>query len=393
MQHLRTAIHENVVVGPTEAVLRKPSDSLFRGGPRFDQFEDQDFSRHCRGKIATPMDDPPRDTDRSTQILSRAIWVGPAVNHFGHMIADFGMRIAPSAHSHPDWPLLFSVSKDRSKHDLKVPKALISVLGVDQSRVMFVDRPLTVSELRVIEQPERLFGAETSRSHIEYMDDLYPRRPEQSIDLLYVSRSRFLMGSIAGEAAIERAMTRAGAVVIYPEELPLSDQIEYLQRSRTIVFAEGSAVHTLQLRGVLKASVVVLNRRNGAKIARMAVRPRARRLTYVDAVSELLTGLTRAGGKQGSKGISVLDEHLLLEEIRPHVPKLLDHWDREDFKTATLCDLSRWVKKRLEKPNHPSEPPLIKCIARRLLCLVSGGLPALEFGLWMERPMMVLSSM
>src|SRR6187551_2842612 len=92
----------DVVVGHTEASLQGPFGTKFRGGPRWPDFNKQVLSRHCRGMKPIPSDEEPTADRRPVTTLEKGVWCGPIVDHYGHQIADFGMRIAYSANFSAD---------------------------------------------------------------------------------------------------------------------------------------------------------------------------------------------------------------------------------------------------------------------------------------------------
>src|SRR5579864_5546672 len=119
-----------------------PSVTIFRGGPQWPYFEAQIFARHCWGAIPKPFDSKPYPTapewpyfdprtssarhrwrvlprrpvaakappsDHWVETADTGIWCRPTTDHFGHMIATFGMRIAASSRVDAATPLVFSI--------------------------------------------------------------------------------------------------------------------------------------------------------------------------------------------------------------------------------------------------------------------------------------------
>jgi hypothetical protein len=110
------------------------------------------------------------------------------------------------------------------------------------------------------------------------------------------------------------------------------------------VFAEGSAVHALQLLGRGLADVVVLNRRPGATIAEPGLSARARSVTYLDALRGHVHGLTTAGQPALGLGLAVLDSERLLELLTPLLGESLRQtWDEAAFQRSVDADLAYWL--------------------------------------------------
>ena len=341
----------DVRVGPIELALDGPLfGSLFRGGPVWPDFERQVLARHCRGAVPRPVDDRPRrDTPEARKVYPRAVWCGPVVGHFGHMIADFGMRIAAAAHFEPDAHFLFSGRPEDWPGLLRPPRVfydLLQVWGLPLERVRVLRQPAHARSLVVYPQAERLGGGAPSEAYLDFLQKVAgPVRPlaGKDIDTLYVSRAGFLRGGLAGESYLEEAMAGLGAVVLRPETLGVSAQLELYGRARRLVFCEGSAIHTLQLLGRLDAEVVVICRRPGERLAEASLLPRCRSLTYVDALAGLVFGLRPTGWPpQPSKGIGVLQEKRFLERMAQAGLDLRRGWSSLDYRRRRDLDLEAW---------------------------------------------------
>ncbi|MDO9452313.1 MAG: glycosyltransferase 61 family protein [Stagnimonas sp.] len=354
-------IYKSIVVGPTEAVLQAPAGSLFRGGPRWPQFGDEVESRHCRGITPRPIDDEPLSNDPAVSTIAEGVWCGPVARHYGHMIADFGMRIAQSALLSGNTPLLFSIPQlFRGKHQQYVPSffwSILDVYDIPRSRIVLIDSPVTVDTLTVYPQSERLWGGPPSSEHLNFIGQIgSPEKTTQDIDVLYVSRSKHLAGGIAGEAYVDDVMMNAGATVTWPELLPVREQLNLYRRAKKIVFSEGSAIHTLQLGGALNAEVDILCRRSNSEIARASVQPRVTELRYVDCVKQNIYGVRLSGHDNPSKGITLLDQQRFKEELEKLSPSASNAWSGQTYQQAADADVKKWFDLRMAKPKkHPDE--------------------------------------
>jgi hypothetical protein len=68
-------------------------------------------------------------------------------------------------------------------------------------------------------------------------------------------------GSFYGESFVEALLAAEGFDVIYPERHSLTELVSLLRTSHTAVFAEGSAIHALELCGSATPAVFVIGRR------------------------------------------------------------------------------------------------------------------------------------
>jgi hypothetical protein len=86
-------------------------------------------------------------------------------------------------------------------------------------------------------------------------------RPERR-RRLYMSRLDYLhAGSFYGESEVARQLAAEGFDIIYPERHPLTELVKMLRESSVAVFAEGSAIHALELCGSSIPDVLVISRR------------------------------------------------------------------------------------------------------------------------------------
>jgi len=336
---------ENVIVGKTEVTLAGKGN-IFRGGPRWPDFETQVEARLCRGGKPVPVDTEPKDSSKAKKEIKKALWCGPAVGHFGHQIADFGMRIAASAHFSEDEPLLFSVKNESDIEN--IPDffyKILSHLGVSKDRVFFVSQPVCVGELSYYPQAERMGGGGPSPEHLDFMEKIIPPYSGgKDIDTIYVSRSRFCLGGIAGESYFDSALSKSGVLVIHPELIPLDMQINIYRRAKNIIFSEGSAIHTIQLLGRTGGNIYVVSRRKGAKIAANSLLARADSVDFVDNISHNLFGLSASGAKQESKGTAILDAEKTEEFFAGIIPDLKKNWERSEFEAVQKRDIGDWFE-------------------------------------------------
>jgi hypothetical protein len=81
-----------------------------------------------------------------------------------------------------------------------------------------------------------------------------------------VSRSRHVAsGALLGESLIESLLAGLGFAIVHPQEMPVRSFAGLLAAAETIIFAEGSAIHNLELTGRVKARVMVIGRRDGVR--------------------------------------------------------------------------------------------------------------------------------
>lgn len=408
----RVRLFRNILVHPTQE-MRDPDGAFFRGGPDWPRFAMQILVRHCWGAIPRPIDARPlparaewpyfdprflpvfwphlgihpglsapeleREASRlaasqaplanqTFDTVDAGIWGGPISLHFGHMIADFGMRIAASNRIDPEMPLVFSLPPFREPEPPAHFWQIIDHLGIDRGRVLLVRTPTRFARLYVLPQAERPFGGAPTPRHLAFLDAIAgSERPlERDLVCVFVSRAGLPEGRFAAESYLDEMLTVAGVTVLHPETADLRTQLQFYRRARRLIFSEGSAVHALQLLGTLGCEVVVLVRRPGNQIAAASLRPRARLLRYLPATRALLHGLTSSGRPDTRAGLSVLDEERCLAGLKAQGIDLAPFWDPMAYAERREADLERWQSERRAALIHPRDGELVERQLREL---------------------------
>jgi Glycosyltransferase 61 len=336
---------ERVVVHETQSILDR-ANGFYRGGPDWPHFSTQIFARHCWGMAPRPFDSRPRPAELSLDIAEKGVWCGAVGNHFGHFVADFGMRLAASSLIDSQTPLIFSVQAGEVTTFFFWQ--IIDHFKIDRSRIKLISRPTRFDRLSVLPQAERRFGGGPSRRHLAMMDALTApvARIERDLPAVYVSRARLPHGRFAGESYLDEALADAGVFIFHPEGVDLHVQFETYRRARRLIFSEGSAVHALQLLGHVEADVAVLTRRSFSRIASASLRPRALSLAYMRAMRGLIHGLNALGQPHRAGGVSVLDETRLLAAIARCGVNLTKSWSSRAFAERRDADLAQWLAHR-----------------------------------------------
>lgn len=360
---MRTLGFQDVVVYPTQALLRPPW-MLFRGGPDWPRFWLQRDARHCRYTLRLPLDVRPRRAPiGDVPVEAKGVWCGPVVQHFGHAITNFGSRIAAASLFPHDRPLVFSARPGEAPPDFFWQ--IMAHFGVQPDRVRIVSTATRFASLLVTAQAELLYGASPDAGHLDLLDRL-AGAPRPDGRRLYVSRAQLWKGKIAGDAYLEAALLRTGWTPFHPETMPVEAQLAAYRGASHLIFAEGSALHGLELLGRLSADVVVIARRRGSRLAERAIRARVPTLTYIDAVVGAVSGLDRHGRPQTSPGMTVLDDDRLVASLERAGVAIAAHWSRQGFANQRDADLARWLEARLAHPLHPGEERVARRAIRAL---------------------------
>ena len=331
-------------------------------GPSRAALSDRDLAWHWVNGHPSGKDLP--ESDRPPIVIDEPlVWGGAVMSHFGHTIAEQFQRVLFSRLVAPEASCLFSLPKGWD--EARVPGYFWGAcdwFGLPRDRVRLVtDRPVLARDLTVLRQGEQFQPAGQpagTRNHAwcgplpEYLAALNLHQAGQGLatgttGMVYVSRSRLSPGEIPipGEALLVERMQAAGVEVIWPETLPIRDQLAAFARARTLIFAEGSAMHVRQFLGYLPQHVVVISRRRRMELVEEGLRPRCERLTYIDAVAaNVIFTVSPMGVAERWRAFPLMDQDLLLEGLAAAGLDLRAGWDRDGFERAQETLLHAWAE-------------------------------------------------
>jgi hypothetical protein len=343
----------NIVIGPFTGLLQaQVGRSTHCGGPLWPEWEKQIDARHCRQGL--PVDDCPIVKEVPTSLKGTIAWGGPIVNHFGHQIADFSMRLLPTLAHWPQAVFAFATHRrfrfQRLEDTPPFFHEILDWFGIPAHRVILFTGPVAVDEVFVAPQAEQVAGPGPAAAHLDLLDEITAGRlgSPQRQGVLFVSRAS-IRDRFAGEAYLERALQAAGVMVIRPESLPLVEQLKAYLSASDVIFSEGSAVHATQLMGRALGNVHVLTRRPGATLASHSLTPRARSLAYHDLTVGLVHGLDLARKPRKARGLSILHEDLLLDRFANTLSiHLRKHWNAGAYCAARDEDVRQWLRSESE---------------------------------------------
>lgn len=312
---------EHIRVAPYTSVISAldSTRSLHTGGPIWPEWQECIKPRHCRNN--SPIDHIPSDEgfDTSTEILESGYWCGPIVNHYGHQIADFSTRLPLYLGRHSyDKPLIFGTRERRYMN--KIPTFFEQILAwynVPKNHIRVCDVPTIFEKLFWVPQQEQLVDVAPSAHYVSILSDhaaynlAYPMKSMK----LFVSRAGCIAGIIAGEKYLEEFFSDLGYAIIRPERISLREQLTLYQNASTIIFSEGSAVHTLQLLGYIDARVAIISRRPKRCMAIKILSTRIKHLSYINAISAFVQPRSSLGSIQPNFGIAFLDLPSFFEQL------------------------------------------------------------------------------
>ncbi len=195
-----------------------------------------------------------------------AIWAGPYFAHFGHMLAESIHRLWAARYflALRDARIVFQAMPGAVRRPWF--DAMLALVGIAPERVVLIDRETRIEELHVPAQGRALGGALLLPDYLSLFPLAPIDVPADAPKRLYVSRTGYTHSGIyLGESLVERVLAHAGFAIVHPQDLPLATFAGMLRGAETIVFAEGSAIHNLELTGPIAARVMVIGRRDGMR--------------------------------------------------------------------------------------------------------------------------------
>lgn len=341
---------ENIPVMP----VTQDHGMILKGGPVWPDWAGWGPLRHNRSGI--PVDPKPDLVEGPRAELAEPVtWGGHAVAHFGHFIVEHSTRILQARAEHGDKTMLFTLPPGLRATQLQAFFwQILRWYGVDANQVRFVTTPLHVRELWAAPMAEQWAHVAPSDAYLALLTEnaqiqgLTPRKNS----IVYVARDRMeatAEGHNAGEPYLCSVLDKLGVTVIRPETLSLQEQLEYYQGAEILVFAEGSALHGLQLLGRQDKTVIVLNRRPNMRIGLSAIQPRVSTLGYAEVTRGTASVLWPSGKPWMVRAISIYDLDCLLATFHSLGVPLSQVWDNDAYLAARDRGIRIWLKRRFAR--------------------------------------------
>jgi hypothetical protein len=197
-----------------------------------------------------------------TPITQRGRWLygGSLHHHFGHFLTESLGRLW-AMEPLRDWAdgIVWTLASPRPGNAARFAsltlersyiQATLRLLGLGGKKLHVVIRPTIFEQLAVPSvlmlnaSPDVAAGHPVFRQFVRRMAGPAGQDGPATLPGLYVSRASLAPPArFAAEDALERAFLRAGWQVLRPEERSLADQIALYRAAKSLVFAEGSALH------------------------------------------------------------------------------------------------------------------------------------------------------
>ncbi|CAO4183174.1 hypothetical protein AFFFEF_04158 [Methylorubrum extorquens] len=180
--------------------------------------------------------------------VEEMVYAGPIVNHYGHFILASLSRLWAIDGARP---ALFHSYPPIFDHGARFVIEIVAAAGLTRENTFSFDRPTRIRRLFVPE-PSLVEQLYTTQAYSISSAKIGASIMETGLFVekdYYISKSRMRSGvaCLANEEVIEAAFQAVGFDIIYPETLPLADQVSLFRNARTIVGTVSSAFHTAAL--------------------------------------------------------------------------------------------------------------------------------------------------
>lgn len=258
------------VIVERDVWVRPGANGLYdaSGQPIVDSFLRRGFDLgHYPHGRPEPVDGAVLAATAARESLERIVYAPyAAMTHFGHLLTEFAGNIG-SMLEHVDGldriggvgSVLVVPARAASSCD-----ALCKLLGLPANRVMStasLAKPVRAAQA-FIPRPSMMNRHGLARRHFGHVRRLLGRLHGVDAQLasladadrgekIYLSRSRLSLKArhVLEEETLEADLTAAGWRVVYPEQLPMAEQLGHLASARTIAGSVGSALHLLMAFG------------------------------------------------------------------------------------------------------------------------------------------------
>lgn len=226
--------------------------------------------RPTRNGVANMLETrPPTVADAAAArfVPGETVWGGMFKDHFGHMASEgvhrlWALALRPEL---ADATVAFQVGVAFNGTVAPWFADMLALFGIAPAQILFVDSVVRCERLHVPQQGRTLCGVDLITGYL----DIFPLVPpiataEAASMYVYVSRLRHIhTGTYLGESLVQAILRDAGFDIVVPEETPLSVMQAKLRGAKVVIFAEGSAIHHLDLVGRISARALIIGRRDG----------------------------------------------------------------------------------------------------------------------------------
>ncbi|MDO6548898.1 glycosyltransferase 61 family protein [Pseudoalteromonas carrageenovora] len=187
----------------------------------------------------------------SATIESSLFFGGIIFLHYGHFITESLSRLYAWDPIKYD-KIIFSVVGP-AKHFSELPQwivNLLSIYGINESNLVLLNVNTKCDSVYCV-KPGFTLNGWFDKKHINYLADKLKdnkaKLRDTSFDKVFISRSRFSKGNVAGESYLDKVFSDNGFYILHPQNHDIFYQLSVLRNARVIAGISGSAFHTVML--------------------------------------------------------------------------------------------------------------------------------------------------
>lgn len=182
------------------------------------------------------------------------IFAGFLFPHYGHFLLESLARLW-YAKEHQELPICFI---GRNQKIFELQQEILHLLGINNT-LYIVDQAVIFKKL-IVPRPGCVIRQYIYPFQIKFLGQ-YATHSSSTPAKIFLSRARFSGNSIlSNDEQLETELAKLGYAIIYPEQLPISTQLELLFNAKIILALEGSALHNLLLLKEVQAQVLIIPR-------------------------------------------------------------------------------------------------------------------------------------
>lgn len=210
---------------------------------------------------------PASGVEAAEVIDEPVIYGGLMFRHFGHALTEGIHRLWPRYARQELHGAKIAFNVLNNVKIMPYVSEALNLHGISRKDVIPILQPTLFKRLFVGSQARQMAGPTFIPDYQTMLDKDHARRLPVPVRKrrLYISRlHHHHTGSFYGESFIEAELAAAGFEIVYPEKLTLTQLVILLRDSAMAVFAEGSAIHALELCASSTPAVFVIARRPSA---------------------------------------------------------------------------------------------------------------------------------
>lgn len=183
----------------------------------------------------------PRETDKSNETV---IFGGCLYSHFGDFLTESLVRLWYLVnHSEENHKVAF-LPRPKCETLLPYQQKILELIGIGQERILIIEKPTQFKNVIVPKQAWYIASSYNTQLFNLVFDKIREAVHAKPFKKIYLSRSKLTKGQkILNESYFENFFAGQGYTVVYPEQLPVEEQIAYMAGAEELACTFGTLSH------------------------------------------------------------------------------------------------------------------------------------------------------